>query len=371
MNRVFVGMDVHKEKIVAVSLPEEGNHPVMRETFAGTDFPRLVKRLLRLSKTYRIEACYEAGPSGYGPARALQTAGIPCRVAAPSLIPRRPGNRVKTDLRDALELALALRAGTLSFVRIPTQEEEQVRGLVRCREDIAKEVRRIKQIIAHWLLLHGHRVPQGVKRWTPAHRQWMRGLELSSLDRTVLDHYLDVAHLLGERLKLIEDQVLVLADTEGFRDRVARLQAFKGFSKLSAMRVIAEVMEFARFPKATSFMKFTGLIPSEYSSSDRIRRGKITKAGNSHLRHVLVEAVQRAQSAARPGRSLSKRLGAVCGPYRQVALSALTRLHHTFWRLTRRGVSAGKVKVALARELAGFVWAMMTIPETADTVVAA
>lgn len=370
MNRLFVSMDMHKEKILGMGLPQEGNVPVLREAFAGDDFPRLVKRLVRLSKTYQIEVCYEAGPSGYGPARALQKAGIPCRVVAPSLIPRRPGDRVKTDARDALDLALALRAGTLKFVRIPTREEEEVRGLVRCREDIAKEVRRIKQVTAHWLLVHGHRVPKGIKSWTPAHLRWMRDLELSSLDRTVMDHYLDVVHMLGERLTLIEDQVLALADTEGFRNRVARLQAFKGFSKLSAMRVIAEVMEFGRFPRATSFMKFTGLIPSEYSSSDRIRRGKITKAGNSHLRHVLVEAVQRAKSAARPGRSLSRRLAAVCGPFRQVALSALTRLHHTFWRLTRRGVSAGKVKVALARELAGFVWAMMTIPETTDATAA-
>ena len=370
MNRLFVGMDVHKEKIVVVGLPEEGNHPLMCEEFGGHTLSRVVKRLQRLAKTYGITACYEAGPCGYGLARALLQAGMECRVAAPSLIPRRPGDRIKTDGRDARELALALRANTLSFVRIPTTEEEQVRGLIRCREDIAKEVRRIKQVIAHWLLLHGHRVPPGIKSWTPAHRRWMRELELSSLDRTVLDHYLDVAHLLGERLQLIEDQVVALADTEGFRNRVARLQAFKGFSKLSAMRVIAEVMEFARFPKATSFMKFTGLVPSEHSSSNRIRRGRITKAGNSHLRHVLVEAVQRAKSAARPGRSLSQRLAAVCGPSRQVALSALTRLHHTFWRLTRRGVSAGKVKVALARELAGFVWAMMTLPETPDAAAA-
>jgi transposase len=363
-------MDVHKEKIVVVGLPEEGNHPVMREEFGGNDLLRLVKRLQRLAKTYGMEACYEAGPCGYGLARALLQAGMECRVAAPSLIPRRPGDRIKTDGRDARELALALRAHTLSFVRIPTKEEEQVRGLIRCREDIAKEVRRIKHVIAHWLLLHGHRVPQGVKSWTPAHRRWMRGLEVSSLDRTVLDHYLDVVHMLGERLKLIEDQVVALADTEGFRNRVARLQAFKGFSPLAAMRVIAEVMDFHRFPKATSFMKFTGLIPSEYSSSDRIRRGRITKAGNSHLRYVLVEAVQRGPGNASPGRDLLKRMACLSGPLREVALRCLTRLHHKFWKLARRGVLGGKVKVALARELAGFVWAMMTLPETPNATAA-
>jgi len=370
MNRLFVGMDVHKEKIVVVGLPEEGNHPVMREEFGGNDLLRLVKRLQRLAKTYGIEACYEAGPCGYGLARALLRAGMECRVAAPSLIPRRPGDRIKTDGRDARELALALRANTLSFVRIPTKEEEEVRGLIRCREDIAKEVRRIKHVIAHWLLIHEHRVPKGVNGWTLAHWRWMRGLELSSLDRTVLDHYLDVLHFLVERLKQIEHQVVALADTDTYRERVTRLRAFKGFSPLAAMRVIAEVMDFRRFPKATSFMKFTGLIPSEYSSSDRIRRGRITKAGNSHLRYVLVEAVQRGPGNASPGRDLLKRMACVSGPLREVALRCLTRLHHKFWKLARRGVLGGKVKVALARELAGFVWAMMTLPETPDVTAA-
>src|SRR3989304_1280734 len=131
MNRLFVGMDVHKEKIVVVGLPEEGNHPVMREAFGGHDLPRLVKRLERLGKTSRVEACYEAGPSGYGAAGTLQTAGIPCRVVAPSLIPRRPGDRVKTDARDAMELALALRAGLMILGPPPSPEEEEVRGLVR------------------------------------------------------------------------------------------------------------------------------------------------------------------------------------------------------------------------------------------------
>lgn len=370
MNRVFVGMDVHKEKIVAVGLPEEGNHPVMREEFGGNDLSRLVKRLRQLAKGHRIEACYEAGPCGYGLARALLGAGMECRVAAPSLIPRRPGDRIKTDGRDARELALAFRANTLSFVRIPSREEEEVRGLIRCREDIAKEVRRIKHVIAHWLLIHEQRPSQGVKGWTQAHWRWMRGLELSPMDRTVLDHYLDVLHLLVERLKQIEQQVVALAETAPYRERVTRLRAFKGFSPLAAMRVIAEVMEFRRFPRAAAFMKFTGLVPSEYSSSNRIRRGRITKAGNSHLRCVLVEAVQRGTKNAHPGRDLLKRMACVSGPLREVALRCLTRLHHKFWKLTRRGVAGGKVKVALARELAGFVWAMMTLPETPDTAVA-
>jgi transposase len=190
------------------------------------------------------------------------------------------------------------------------------------------------------------------------------------MDRTVLDHYLDVLHLLVERLKQIEQQVVALAETAPYRERVTRLRAFKGFSPLAAMRVIAEVMEFHRFPRAAAFMKFTGLVPSEYSSSDRIRRGRITKAGNSHLRCVLVEAVQRGTRSAHPGRDLLKRMACVSGPLREVALRCLTRLQHKFWKLTRRGIAGGKVKVALARELAGFVWAMMTLPETPDAAVA-
>ena len=364
MERVFVGLDVHKEKIVAVGIPMEGTVPVLREEYPGNDLSRIVKRLVRLGKTHQVVACYEAGPCGYGLVRAVLEKGIDCRIVAPSLTPRKPGNRVKTDVRDARELALSLRAGTLTFIRIPSQEEESARGLIRCREDIAKEVRRLKHIIAHWLLTHGCRKPAGVGNWSPSHWRWMRALELEALDRRVLDHYLDTLRLLEERLQVIESQIVELSDTETYREKVGRLRAFRGFSVLGAMRVIAEVMEFTRFPSAPAFMKFAGLTPSEYSSSDRIRRGRITKAGNSLLRYVLVEAIQSVRSAS-PGRALLLRMEAVRGPLREIAVECLRRLRTKFLRLLHRGVSSGKAKVAMARELAGFVWAMMTAPEPA------
>jgi transposase len=357
-------MDVHKEKIVIIGILMEGNVPVFREEYSGGDLSRLVKRLVRLSKTYEVTACYEAGPCGYGLVRALLEKGIDCRIAAPSLIPRKPGDRVKTDARDARELALALRAGTLTFVRIPSEEEESVRGLIRCREDIAKEVRRLKHIIAHWLLTHGYRKPSGAGSWSKPHWRWMRELELADLDRSVLDHYLDTLRMLDERLQVIDGQVVELSETETYREKVKRLRAFRGFSALGAMRVIAEVMEFSRFPSASAFMKYAGLTPSEYSSSDRIRRGRITKAGNSLLRYVLVEAVQSVRSPS-PGRALLLRMEAVGGPLREIAVRCLGRLRTKFLRLLHRGVSSGKAKVAMARELAGFVWAMMTAPEPA------
>lgn len=360
MNRLFVGMDVHKEKIWVVGLPSEGSHPVVREEFGGGDLPRLTKRIQTLARSWEVESCYEAGPAGYRLARVFREAGIPCHVVAPSLIPRRPGNRVKTDSRDAKELALALRAGTLTFVRIPSLEEEEARGLIRCREDVARQVRLFKTTVSHWLQNRGHRVPAGVKRWTPAYWKWVRALGLSSMDRTTLDHYLDVVFLLEDRRKQVEEQICALAQEDRYRERVRRLIVLRGFSPLAAMRLIAEVMEFARFPSASAFMKFTGLTPSEHSSGERTRRGRITKAGNAHLRHVLVEAVQRAHASARPGRGLLRRWQGVCGPLRQIALDCLKRLHHKFWALTRRGVPVGKIRVAMARELAGFVWSLMT-----------
>jgi len=151
MNRLFVGMDVHKEKIVVIGLPEEGSHPMVREEFGGGDLRKLAKRNQTLSRSWEVESCYEAGPSGYGLARIFREAGIPCRVVAPSLIPRCPGNRVKTDNRDAKELALALRADTLTLVRIPALEEEETCGLIRCREDVARQVRIFKTTVSHWL----------------------------------------------------------------------------------------------------------------------------------------------------------------------------------------------------------------------------
>ncbi|MCM3900436.1 MAG: IS110 family transposase, partial [Pyrinomonadaceae bacterium] len=283
MNRLFIGMDVHKEKIVVVGLPEEGSHPVVREEFGGGDLRRLTKRIQTLSRNWEVASCYEAGPSGYGLARIFLEAGIPCRVVAPSLIPRRPGNRVKTDSRDAKELALALRADTLTFVRIPALEEEEARGLIRCREDVARQVRLFKTTVSHWLQNRGQRVPSGMKRWRPAYWKWVRALPLSPMDRTTLDHYLDVVSLLENRRKQVEEQICALAKEDPYRERVKRLIVLRGFSPLAAMRLIAEVIEFKRFRSASSFMKFTGLTPSEYSSGDRTRRGRITKAGNSHL----------------------------------------------------------------------------------------
>ncbi len=364
MNRVFVGLDVHKEKIVAVGMPEEGTVPVFREEHPGDDLSRLVKRLTRLAKTNQVHACYEAGPCGYGLVRALLEKGIDCHIVAPSLIPKKPGDRVKTDARDARELALSLRAGTLTFIRIPSQEEESVRGLIRCREDIAKEVRRFKQITSHWLLSRGFRKPSGVGPWSPTCWRWMRELELALLDRKMLDHYLDTLRLLQDKLRVIEEQIEELSETETYREKVKRLRTFRGFSVLGAMRVVAEVMEFTRFPNAPSFMKYAGLTPSEYSSSDRIRRGRITKAGNSLLRYVLVEAVQSVRRAS-PGKALLLRMEGVRGPLREIAVNCFARMRTKFLRLLNRGVANGKAKAAMARELAGFVWAMMTAPEPA------
>jgi transposase len=359
MERLFVGLDVHKEKIVCAGFAIDGREPVWREDFVGSDISRLVKRLASFAKKGDVVACYEAGPCGYGLARALLSKGVDCRIVAPSLVPKRPGDRVKTDARDARELALALRAQTLTFVRIPNDAEESVRGLVRCREDVAKEVRRFKHVVSHWLLTRGYRKPGGVGSWSPAHWRWMRGLELPSMDRGVLDHYLDSLRLLADRLKIIEGEIEALAETEEYRERVARLRAFRGFSVLGAMRMIAEVVEFTRFGRATSFMKYVGLTPSEYSSSDRVRRGRITKAGNSLVRHVLVEAVQTLRRAS-AGKALLERMNAVTGPLRDIAVKCLGRLRSKYLRLLVRGIPAGKAKVAMARELAGFVWAMMT-----------
>jgi len=354
-----------------IGLPERGDIPILRETFRGDNISGVVKRLRALSRSWVVESCYEAGPSGYGLARASMEVGISCQVVAPSLIPRRPGNLVKTDSRDAKELALALRAQTLQFVRIPSREEEEIRGLVRCREDIARELRSFKQTVSHWLLCRSYRSPMKIKRWTPTYWTWIRSLPLPPLERVALDHYLDVLFMLEDRRKQVEAQICELADREEYREPVCRLMSLRGFSKLAAMRLIAEVMDFGRFTKAPAFMKFTGLVPSEYSTSERIRRGKITKSGNSHIRHVLVEAVQRAHVSARPSRALLKRQEGVAGELRQIALKCLLRLHSKFWAYTRRGVPVGKIRVAMARELAGFVWALMVHPVPVLSVAAA
>ena len=305
-------------------------------------------------------ACYEAGPTGYELARVLRHAGIRCEVIAPSLIPTAPGQRVKTDKRDARRLALLFRAGQLSSVRVPAVAEEAVRDLCRARADMVIDRTRARHRLGKFLLRHG-RVWRDGDNWPLKHQAWIRGqrFEERALNET-LAHYQATVTAREAAVDAIEADLAPWCDRAPFADAVHRLAAYRGFTELGGLTLASEVCDWRRFPAAGMFMGFTGLIPSEHSSGERTSRGGITHAGNTHLRTKLVEAAWAYKSKPQVGATLTKRQAGLDPAVVARAWTAQLRLCGKFRRLDARKTNRKVVVTAVARELAGFVWAEMT-----------
>lgn len=352
----FVGLDVHKDSIT-YALLRPGSDVPEQDRIANT--PEAVRALVRRWKDPRaVRACYEAGPCGYGLHRLLTSLAVDCSVIAPSLTPRRPGERVKTDRRDARKLARFHRAGELTTVRVPSPEEEAVRDLVRLHEDLGEDVLRARHRLSKFLLRHDRVWP--ATAWTKAHQAWIhqQRFDLPVLQRTLDEHIAALEMRLAQR-ELLAKEIAAIAQRPPFRDAVARLATLRGIQALSALTLVVEVGDFRRFGAAEDFMAFTGLVPSEDSSGEARRRGHITKTGNSHLRRILVEAAW--SYAARPGRERARlrRLEGQPPDVVALALESEQRLHRRYWRIVRRGKLTQVAVVAVARELAGAVWALM------------
>ena len=362
----YVGLDAHKKAInVAMLLPGQRG-PVDWEV---TNEPRAIRRLvkrLRREAPGEIRCCYEAGPCGYALQRRLMSdekAGVICEVVAPSLIPIKPGDRVKTDRRDARKLAELLRAGLLTEVHPPTEAEEAVRDLCRCREDAKEDLLRARHRLSKLLLRRGWVYGGGKKAWTVAYRQWLRGLEFEhEADRVVFEDYLLAVEQVEERVKSLDDRLAEAAEREPYREPVGWLRCFRGIDTVTAMTVVAEIHNFQRFESARGLMAYLGLTPSEHSSSDKRHLGSITKAGNSHVRRVLVEASWHYRHHPGVGQRLRQRRQGQPGRVIALADKAQQRLCRRYRRLTGRGKPANKVVVAVARELVGFIWAALQEP---------
>lgn len=352
-----VAFDMHQDSITAAWLRPGATTPEVRTIpHEAKPFHRLVKQILASGPA---RACYEAGPLGYEPQRQLAAWGLPCEVIAPSLIPRRPGVRIKTDKRDAKKLVGFYRAGELTAIRIPTPAEENARELVRCREVAGEDALRTQHRLRKFLLRHGLRCPAarpGTRGWWA----WVHALRLPDppAQRT-LDEYLVAATTLRARWKALDPEVAALATVEPWVTPVARLRCFRGIDTLTAVTLLLEIFDFRRFGTPRPLMSFVGLVPSEHSSGTPPRRGRITKTGNAHLRRVLIEAAWHAQH--RPGRNPSVRARRAGQPPAVVALAekAELRLHRRFHRLVARGKLRTVAATAVARELCGFVWAAM------------
>jgi transposase len=353
-----LAMDVHKLSISAGVLPAGAVSPVVDKI--GSDAESVRRLVGRFDDPGRVWACYEAGPTGYELARVLRSAGMRCEVIAPSLIPSRPGDRVKTDRRDAARLALLFRAGQLSSVRVPTVAEEGVRDLCRARADMVIDQTRARHRLGKFLLRHG-RVWRDGDNWTLKHRVWIRAQRFEDAALTAtFGHYQATLVAREAAVDAIDADLKLWFGRAPFAEPVARLAAYRGITELGALTLASEVCDWRRFPTAAMFMGFCGLVPSEHSSGQRTQRGGITHAGNTHLRTQLVESAWAYKSRPSAGAVLTRRHEGLDPEVIARAWAAQLRLCGKFRRLDERKTNRKTVVTAIARELAGFVWAEMT-----------
>jgi transposase len=300
---------------------------------------------------------YEAGPTGYAVHRQLTSMGIECIVVAPSLIPKRPGDKVKTDRRDALKLARLLRSGDLTPVWVPDEAHEALRNLVRARADAKADQLRAKHRLSKFLLRQGCWPPVGVRNWSQRHLQWLRQLHFQHVpDQVVFTDYLAAVTAAGERIKRLEAALHQCAQDSSQVAVIRALQAFRGIGFLSAVTIVAEAGDLRRFRTARQLMAYAGTVPSESSSGSKHHRGCITKTGNSLLRHVFGEAAHHARHAPRIAGTLKQRQADLPTQIVELAWRAQLRLHTRYRHLGAR-VGPHKALTAIARELAGFIWA--------------
>lgn len=358
MSRIafFVGLDVHKDTIWA-AVARSGNEPPQPLVEIPHDVPRLIKKLERLGKREQIHCAYEAGPTGYGLCRRLRAEGFRCDVIAPSKTPVPVGDRVKTDRRDALLLARFLRSGDLSCIDVPSEGMEALRDLVRCRGDAAKALLSARHHLSKFLLRQGRTWKGGRCHWTHKHLEWLRSqrFELEA-HRLVFNDYLAEIEHLNDRVRDLETRLADLATRCERAQMVHALQAVRGVKVLTAVSLVAELGDLRRFPTPKKLMSYLGLVPSEHSSGSRVQRGGITKTGNAHIRRLLVEAAWSYRHRPNISCHLKKRSQGVADEVKRIAWKAQKRLHHRYWSMIGRGKSQPRTVVALARELAGFIW---------------
>jgi transposase len=354
---IHLGLDTSKDKI-AVAVLRWGAQVPDIEVVINEEAS--VRRLIgRFPRPGELRVCYEAGPTGFGLHRLLTSMGVACDVVAPSLVPKAPGDRVKTDRRDSARLARLHRAGELVAIRVPTPAEEAVRDLCRARVDLVDDRTRTRHRLSKFLLRHD-RIWRN-EAWTGKHEQWLAGqrFEEPALQRTY-GHYRGVLAARDAELAAIEADLAHWYTHGPFAPAVTRLAAYRGIARLGGLTIASEVGDWRRFPTARTFMGFTGLVPSEYSSGASVHRGHITKAGNAHLRTQLVESAWAYQHRASLGAVLRRRQDGVDPATAARSWTAQQRLCARFRRLANRKNSRSIVAVAIARELAGFLWAEMT-----------
>ena len=355
----FVGLDVHAETI-AVAVAEPGGEVHALGAIPNT--PEAVRRLVKkLGPPETLRVCYEAGPTGYVLYRQLTALGVPCAVIAPTLVPVKAGDRVKTDRRDAEKLARSYRSGDLTPVWVPDPGHEALRDLVRAREAAKKDQLRARHRLGKFLLRQGRRAPTGSKAWGVKHRAWLQTIRFAhaAQDATLLDYLTEIDHA-ADRIVRLERAIATAADLAPapVRAVIAGLQALRGIAKLSAVSVVTEVGALSRFAKPRQLMGYSGAVASEHSSGPHRRRGGITKTGNAHLRRIVIEAAWAYRHRPAIGGTLRTRQEGLSEEVKALAWKAQHRLHGRYARLLAKGKAPTQVVTAIARELLGFIWAI-------------
>ena len=354
----YVGLDVHKETIAVAVADADGAE--VRYFGQMTNTPEAIEKLVRQLRKggAQLSFCYEAGPCGYGIHRQLTDLGWDCQVVAPSLIPKKAGDRVKTDRRDSLSLARLHRAGELTAVWVPDGAQEALRDLTRAREDMKHLQRQTKQRLLAFLLRHGKRF-DGKTKWTQAHYHWLEGVKFEQpVQQIVFQEYVDTVGVLSQRVVALDKQLESSARESVFWPVIEALMALRGVNLLTATTIVAEIGDLQRFASAPQLMAYLGLVPSEYSSGPKQKRGGITKTGNGHVRRVLVEAAWTYRHPARKTAVLRRRAEKTSAAVQDIAWKAQTRLCSRYKKLEGKGKLKVQACTAVARELAGFIWAI-------------
>jgi transposase len=363
----FLGLDVHAETI-AVAVAEPDGEVRSLGTIANRE-ESIRKLVKKLGAPEHLRACYEAGPTGYVLYWQLTQLGVECAVVAPTLVPTKAGDRVKTDRRDALKLARSHRSDDLTAVWVPDGNSEALRDLVRAREAAKQDQLRARHRLSKFLLRTGRRPAEGMKAWTEAYMAWVRQVhfEPRAQQATLLDYLHEVDHM-AARVKRLEQAIteaVKLAAPE-VQEVVKGLQALRGIAEISAVTIVAELGQISRFDTARQLMGYSGTVPSEDSSGERKRRGSITKTGNAHLRRIVVEAAWSYRHRPAIGPRLRKRQEGVPEPIKEIAWKAQVRLSKRYARLAAAGKDQRKIVTAVGRELLGFIWAIGVKVETAS-----
>ena len=356
----FLGLDVHAETI-AIAVAEPGGEVRSLGTIANRE-DSIRKFIKKLGSPEQLRACYEAGPTGFVLYWQLTQLGVDCVVVAPSLVPKKPGDRVKTDRRDALKLARSHRSGDLTAVWVPDEASEALRDLVRQREAAKQDQLRARHRLTKFLLRTGQRSPLGLKAWTERYWRWLAQIRYTqpAQEVTLRDCLNEVEHM-SARVKRLEEAILevVKLAPQPMKEVIRDLQALRGVAHISAVTIVAELGNISsRFQSARKLMGYSGVFPRENSSGSRIRKGGITKAGNAHLRRIVMESAWCYRHLPRVGEKLRKRHQGIPAEIIEIAWKAQNRLHKRYVKLAVAGKDQRKVITAIGRELLGFIWAI-------------